>query len=140
MIDIPIADIKSTFEELGAVQVAVHQEADTTMFIAMCTINGEETGVMMVATELGGQLFCKLFSTFEQAFNKPETALYEVIDRMNAKMVIGFLQMQEEAGQYRMVYHSNHVADPRALLANQGFRNFISFSLDMVAIVALELE
>jgi hypothetical protein len=137
--NIPTAEIKSVFEQLGAQQVAVHQEGDKTMFVAMYTIRGMQTGVIMIVTELGTQLFCKLFSTFEQAFNKPETPFYEVIDRMNSKLVIGFLQTQEQDGEYRLVYHSNHVADPDALLANRSFRNFISFSVDMIGIVAEEL-
>jgi hypothetical protein len=58
---------------------------------------------------------------------------------LNAKLVIGFLQVQEQDGDYRLVYHSNHVADPDALLANRSFRNFISFSVDMVGIVSEEL-
>lgn len=139
MINIPIAEIKSTFEQLGAKQVAVHQEADKTMFVVMFTIREEETGVIMIVSELGTQLFCKLFSTFEQAFNKPETPFYEVIDRLNAKLVIGFLQIQEQEDDYRLVYHSNYVADPDALLANRSFRNFISFSVDMIGIVANEM-
>lgn len=139
MINIPTEDIKSTFEQLGAKQVAVHQEGDNTMFVAMFEIRGEETGVIMIVSEIGTQLFCKLFSTFEQAFKKPETPFYEVIGRLNEQLVIGFLQFQEEEGDYRLVYHSNHVADPEALLANRSFRNFISFSVDMVGVVADQL-
>jgi hypothetical protein len=139
MINIPTQEIKSTLEQLGAQQVAVHQESDKTMFVAMFTIQGAQTGVILIVSELGTQLFCKLFSTFEQAFNKPETPFYEVIDKLNAKLVIGFLQVQEQDGDYRLVYHSNHVADPDALLANRSFRNFISFSVDMVGVVANEL-
>jgi hypothetical protein len=139
MINIPTQEIKSTLEQLGAQQVAVHQEADKTMFVAMFTIQGAQTGVILIVSELGTQLFCKLFSTFEQAFNKPETPFYEVIDKLNEKLVIGFLQVQEQEGDYRLVYHSNHVADPEALLANRSFRNFISFSVDMVGVVANEL-
>jgi hypothetical protein len=139
MINIPTQEIKSTLEQLGAQQVAVHQESDKTMFVAMFTIQGAQTGVILIVSELGTQLFCKLFSTFEQAFNKPETPFYEVIDKLNAKLVIGFLQVQEQEGDYRLVYHSNHVADPDALLTNRSFRNFISFSVDMVGVVANEL-
>jgi hypothetical protein len=135
MINIPTQEIKATFEQLGAQQVAVHQEGDNTMFVAMFTIGGEETGVIMIVSELGTQLFCKFFSTFEQVFKKPETPFYEVIGRLNAQLVIGFLQFQEEEGDYRLVYHSNYVADPDALLANRSFRNFISFSVDMVGLV-----
>jgi hypothetical protein len=62
-----------------------------------------------------------------------------VIERLNAKLVIGFLQTQEQEGDYRLVYHSNYVADPDALLANRSFRNFISFSVDMIGIVANEM-
>lgn len=139
MINIPIPEIKSTLEQLGALEVAVHQESDKTMFVAMFSIRGERTGIIMVVTELGTQLFCKLFSTFDQAFYKPETAFYEVITKLNDKLVVGFLQVQQEGEDYKLVYHSNHVADPDALLANRSFRNYISFSIDMVGIVANEM-
>lgn len=139
IINIPTAEIKSTFEQLGAQQVVVHQDKDKTMFVSMFPIRGKQTGIIMIVSELGTQLFCKLFSTFEQAFNKPETPFYEVIAKLNSNLVVGFLQIQEQDDDHRLVYHSNHVADPDALLANRSFRNFISFSVDMVGIVADEL-
>jgi hypothetical protein len=55
-------------------------------------------------------------------------------------LVIGHVQLKKEGEDYRIVYRSNHVGDPQALLANRSFRNFISFSLDMVGAVAHDIS
>jgi hypothetical protein len=94
----------------------------------------------LIASKLGTQLFCQFFSTFEQLFDKPGVDFYEVLDKQNTRLVIGHVQLKKEGEDYRIVYRSNHVGDPQALLANRSFRNFISFSLDMVGAVAHDIS
>ena len=137
---IPVSDIKKTLMDLGALEVTVQEEAKTTMFLSIFSIGGERTGVFLIASELGTQLFCQFFSTFEQWFDKPGVDFYEVLDKLNTRLVIGHVQVKKEGDDYRIVYRSNHVGDPEALLANRSFRNFISFSVDMVGAVANDIS
>ena len=137
---IPVSEIKKTLTELGALEVTVQQEANNVMFLSIFSIGGERTGVFLIASELGTQLFCQFFSTFEQVFDKPGVDFYEVLDKLNTRLVIGHVQVKKQGEDYMVTYRSNHVGDPDALLANRSFRNFISFSLDMVGAVANDIS
>jgi len=139
MIPLPLSEIRQCLESIGALEVTVKEDKDMVMILSMFTIRHKPTGIFLMVSEVGGQALFQLFTTFDQAFEKPGADFYEVLDKLNTKLALGHVQVREQEGDWRITYRSNFVGDPDALFANHCFRNYISFSVDMVGGIDKEM-
>jgi len=139
MIQLPLPEIRQCLESIGALQVTVQEDKDTVMILSLFNIRHKPTGIFLTVSEVGGQALFQLFTTFDQAFEKPGADFYEVLDKLNTKLALGHVQVREQEGDWRITYRSNFVGDPDALFANHCFRNYISFSVDMVGGIDKEM-
>ncbi|MBM3441166.1 MAG: hypothetical protein FJX89_00550 [Bacteroidetes bacterium] len=138
MIPLPLPEIKQCFEAIGAINITVQEQKDSVVLLSVFKIRNKPTRVLLIISEVGGQALFQLFATYEEAYEKPGIDFYEVLDNLNTKLVLGHVQVRKQANDWRVTYRSNFVGEPERLFTNHCFRNFISFSVDMVGAIEKE--
>ena len=101
------------------------------------TLSEKTYNIGLFYTQQDDLIIFQLYHRLENAYNKPETDFYEVINDLNSKSVLGNLLFVQENDDYYLAYKSNYFMPLESLTSNryQDFSLFLKTSFEVLGIL-----
>jgi hypothetical protein len=132
--------IQHSIESIGGKQVSAQQIDDQATISFSIDLHEKKFNVIIILGEMEDIVLVQISCTLPSSYREPDIKFYKILEKLNMNCVMGHIFFTNENDNYFIAYKSNYICDIENFSANTSFTNYLSASIDMIAVFDNELN